>query len=94
MGDLGLAAESVTFLDTPGHAAFYRMRAKGANKQCSDLAVIVIDVTDGLRPQTHEVQGRGGYSYTLWGGGSGEGWRARGLIGCVCCYNLLLRRYR
>ena len=55
MPDLGLAFDHCTFLDTPGHAAFYRMRDKGANKACSDLAVVVIDCVDGLRPQTLEA---------------------------------------
>jgi translation initiation factor 5B len=51
--DTDLTIPGILFIDTPGHAAFSSLRKRGGS--ISDIAILVIDVTEGIQPQTEEA---------------------------------------
>ena len=48
----GYSTDKITFIDTPGHEAFTKLRARGAT--VADVALLIIDAKDSLKPQTIE----------------------------------------
>ncbi|MDP4011013.1 MAG: GTP-binding protein, partial [Candidatus Roizmanbacteria bacterium] len=51
-GIKGYDIKKITFIDTPGHEAFSKLRSRGAN--VADIAILIIDATDSVKPQTIE----------------------------------------
>jgi translation initiation factor 5B len=53
LGDLGVTVPGLLFIDTPGHHAFTTLRARGG--ALADMAIVVVDITEGFQPQTIEA---------------------------------------
>ncbi len=51
----GVTIPGLLFIDTPGHAAFSHLRKRGGN--LADIAIVVVDVNEGIKPQTIEAVG-------------------------------------
>lgn len=56
------SGQKITFIDTPGHAAFTAMRARGS--QLADFIILMVSATEGIKPQTVEVIERAKLSKT------------------------------
>lgn len=55
IGNLNLTIPGLLFIDTPGHAAFTSLRTRGGN--LADIAILVVDINEGFKPQTLEAVG-------------------------------------
>lgn len=53
--DINATPRYATFLDTPGHAAFTNLRARGISAACVDMMILVVSAVDGIQPQTIEA---------------------------------------